>query len=156
MLIKAIKSNSCCVSVCRVDTDGDGRLCAPELEAWIRKKTEEHFDEGIDESNHVFKHLDPDGDGTVYTVNKLLLGHVCKICVVLIYKHLTFNLIWYNNSCALLYNHWRYTYCSLSLFSKKWFTVLNNSVCIWVCVCMTNWRIDNLFVGQKAGKFVMS
>ena len=59
------------MSVCRVDTDGDGRLCAPELEAWIRKKTEEHFDEGIDESNHVFKHLDPDGDGTVYTVNKL-------------------------------------------------------------------------------------
>ncbi|WAR15391.1 CAB45-like protein, partial [Mya arenaria] len=49
-----------------VDEDADNRLCIPELESWIKKKTEEHFDEGLEENEHIFKHLDPDGDGRGY------------------------------------------------------------------------------------------
>jgi len=38
-------------------------LCNNELEAWILDKTNEHFDEALEENDHIFKHMDPDGDG---------------------------------------------------------------------------------------------
>lgn len=47
----------------RIDTDQDEKLCAPELEDWILQKTNEHFDQALQENDHIFKHMDPDGDG---------------------------------------------------------------------------------------------
>lgn len=49
----------------KVDKDSDGRLCIGELEGWIMEKTQEHFDEALEENDHIFKHMDPDGDGFV-------------------------------------------------------------------------------------------
>ncbi|XP_045163180.2 45 kDa calcium-binding protein-like isoform X1 [Mercenaria mercenaria] len=64
----------------KVDKDSDNKLCMAELEGWIIDKTQEHFDEALQENDHIFKHMDPDGDGFVdwkeYYVHFLLAkGH---------------------------------------------------------------------------------
>lgn len=64
----------------KVDTDQDQKLSFSEIEIWITDKIQEHFDEALEENAHVFKHLDPDGNGMVdwkeYYVHFLLAkGH---------------------------------------------------------------------------------
>ena len=54
------------IFVFRVDTDQDQKLSFSEIESWITDKIQEHFDEALEENAHVFKHLDPDGNGIVY------------------------------------------------------------------------------------------
>ncbi|KAK3105428.1 hypothetical protein FSP39_025085 [Pinctada imbricata] len=49
----------------KVDTDADGELSVDELESWIMDKINSHLDEALEENDHIFKHLDPDGDGAV-------------------------------------------------------------------------------------------
>ena len=49
---------------CRVDVDKDEKLSFSEIEGWIMDKTQEHFDEALEENAHVFKHLDPNNKGT--------------------------------------------------------------------------------------------
>ena len=39
-----------------------------EIEGWIMDKTQEHFDEALEENAHVFKHLDPNNKG----INRLI------------------------------------------------------------------------------------
>ena len=48
----------------RVDVDKDEKLSFGEIEGWIMDKTQEHFDEALEENAHVFKHLDPNNKGT--------------------------------------------------------------------------------------------
>lgn len=50
----------------KVDSDRDGRLSIPEMEAWVETKMEEHFAAAADENEEIFKHLDPDGNGQVH------------------------------------------------------------------------------------------
>lgn len=64
----------------KVDTDQDDKLSFSEIEGWIIDRIQEHFDEALEENAHVFKHLDPDGNGKVdwkeYYVHFLLAkGH---------------------------------------------------------------------------------
>ena len=35
-------------------------------------KTQEHFDEALEENAHVFKHLDPDGNGNSCNIGKCM------------------------------------------------------------------------------------
>ncbi|RUS79645.1 hypothetical protein EGW08_012592 [Elysia chlorotica] len=51
--------------VAKADLDEDGSLSQPEMEKWIAQKMKEHFDEAKRENEHIFKHLDPDGDGFI-------------------------------------------------------------------------------------------
>lgn len=49
----------------KVDTDADGKMSLVELADWIQDKIRQHFDEALEENAHIFKHMDPDGDGLV-------------------------------------------------------------------------------------------
>ncbi|KAL4221289.1 45 kDa calcium-binding protein [Mactra antiquata] len=49
----------------KIDKDSDSKLCFGEVEGWILEKTQEHFDEALQENDHIFEHMDPDGDGLV-------------------------------------------------------------------------------------------
>lgn len=49
----------------KVDTDADGKMSLAEMEHWIQDKIRQHFDEALEENTHIFKHMDPDGDGLI-------------------------------------------------------------------------------------------
>uniref|UniRef100_A0A4W3IW30 45 kDa calcium-binding protein n=1 Tax=Callorhinchus milii TaxID=7868 RepID=A0A4W3IW30_CALMI len=49
----------------RVDANLDKKVSASEMQRWIMQKTEEHFQQAIDENKLHFKAVDPDGDGHV-------------------------------------------------------------------------------------------
>lgn len=49
----------------RVDKNKDRRISAKELQRWIMEKTEEHFQEAVEENKIHFQAVDPDGDGHV-------------------------------------------------------------------------------------------
>lgn len=51
--------------VAKADLNHDGSLSQSEMEAWITEKMKEHFAEAKHENEHIFKHLDPDGDGYI-------------------------------------------------------------------------------------------
>ncbi|KAL3861355.1 hypothetical protein ACJMK2_007391 [Sinanodonta woodiana] len=64
----------------KVDLNKDNELTVEETEGWILEKVQEHFNEALEETRNVFKHLDPDKDGLVdwkeYYVHFLLaMGH---------------------------------------------------------------------------------
>ena len=58
-----ILMNLCNLVIDRVDTDADGLMSLPEMEHWIQVKIRQHFAEALEENTHIFKHMDPDGDG---------------------------------------------------------------------------------------------
>ena len=47
----------------RIDTDLDRFVSLKELEAWIQKKVQEHFEEAVEQNDAVFNSLDRDHDG---------------------------------------------------------------------------------------------
>ncbi|XP_029433949.1 45 kDa calcium-binding protein [Rhinatrema bivittatum] len=49
----------------KVDRNKDRRISAKELQRWIMEKTEEHFQEAVEENKIHFRAVDPDGDGHV-------------------------------------------------------------------------------------------
>ena len=49
----------------RADTNQDEILDLSELEAWIKKKLEEHFREAAGENDRIFKTLDKNNDGKI-------------------------------------------------------------------------------------------
>ncbi|XP_042199649.1 45 kDa calcium-binding protein [Callorhinchus milii] len=49
----------------KVDANLDKKVSASEMQRWIMQKTEEHFQQAIDENKLHFKAVDPDGDGHV-------------------------------------------------------------------------------------------
>ncbi|GFN96059.1 45 kda calcium-binding protein [Plakobranchus ocellatus] len=51
--------------VAKADLDKDGSLSQQEMQEWVAQKMKEHFDEARMENEHIFKHLDPDGDGFI-------------------------------------------------------------------------------------------
>ena len=55
-----------------MDGDQDGNLTVAELESWVMSKMEEHFAEATQENEEIFKHLDPDNNGT-YIITYLLV-----------------------------------------------------------------------------------
>ncbi|KAG7252751.1 hypothetical protein CRUP_003167, partial [Coryphaenoides rupestris] len=49
----------------KVDVNQDKSVSAKEMQRWIMKKTEEHFQEAVRENKLSFRAVDPDGDGHV-------------------------------------------------------------------------------------------
>lgn len=49
--------------LCRVDINRDKKISAKEMQRWIMEKTEEHFQEAVEENKMHFRAVDPDGDG---------------------------------------------------------------------------------------------
>ncbi|NXD42401.1 CAB45 protein, partial [Copsychus sechellarum] len=49
----------------RVDTNNDKKISAKEMQRWIMAKTDEHFQEAVEENKMHFRAVDPDGDGHV-------------------------------------------------------------------------------------------
>ncbi|XP_014749695.1 PREDICTED: 45 kDa calcium-binding protein-like, partial [Sturnus vulgaris] len=49
----------------RVDINKDKKISAKEMQRWIMEKTDEHFQEAVEENKIHFKAVDPDGDGHV-------------------------------------------------------------------------------------------
>lgn len=50
-------------SLLRVDINKDRSVSAKEMQRWIMEKTEEHFQEAMQENKNSFRAVDPDGDG---------------------------------------------------------------------------------------------
>ncbi len=55
------------LSSCRVDANGDSFISQNELEEWIIRKVQEHFEEAAEENEDIFKRMDPDNNGGVFT-----------------------------------------------------------------------------------------
>ena len=51
------------MQICRVDTNEDGFLTKTELEKWMMKKVDEHFEKALMDNEIVFQHLDDDSNG---------------------------------------------------------------------------------------------
>ncbi|NXO32790.1 CAB45 protein, partial [Cisticola juncidis] len=49
----------------RVDINNDKKISAKEMQRWIMEKTDEHFQEAVQENKMHFRAVDPDGDGHV-------------------------------------------------------------------------------------------
>ncbi|OWK53312.1 calcium-binding protein [Lonchura striata] len=49
----------------KVDRNNDQKISAKEMQRWIMEKTEEHFQEAVQENKMHFRAVDPDGDGHV-------------------------------------------------------------------------------------------
>ncbi|KFP08421.1 45 kDa calcium-binding protein [Calypte anna] len=49
----------------RVDINHDKKIGAKEMQRWIMEKTDEHFQEAVEENKMHFRAVDPDGDGHV-------------------------------------------------------------------------------------------
>ncbi|NWR41737.1 CAB45 protein, partial [Regulus satrapa] len=49
----------------KVDKNNDKKISAKELQRWIMEKTDEHFQEAVEENKMHFRAVDPDGDGHV-------------------------------------------------------------------------------------------
>lgn len=49
----------------KVDTNKDRKISAKEMQRWIMEKTDEHFQEAVEENKMHFRAVDPDGDGHV-------------------------------------------------------------------------------------------
>ncbi|XP_069097193.1 45 kDa calcium-binding protein isoform X1 [Pleurodeles waltl] len=49
----------------KVDVNRDRKISAKEMQQWIMQKTEEHFQEAVEENKIHFRSVDPDGDGHV-------------------------------------------------------------------------------------------
>lgn len=49
----------------KVDVNRDRKISAKEMQQWIMQKTEEHFQEAMEENKVHFRSVDPDGDGHV-------------------------------------------------------------------------------------------
>jgi len=49
----------------KVDLDQNGLLTASEMESWLQAKINEHIEEAKNDTDRIFKHLDPDHDGRV-------------------------------------------------------------------------------------------
>uniref|UniRef100_A0A8D2PRG8 45 kDa calcium-binding protein n=1 Tax=Zosterops lateralis melanops TaxID=1220523 RepID=A0A8D2PRG8_ZOSLA len=47
----------------KVDTNKDKQISAKEMQRWILEKTDEHFQEAVQENKIHFRAVDPDGDG---------------------------------------------------------------------------------------------
>lgn len=47
----------------RVDVNNDKKIGAKEMQRWIMEKTDEHFQEAVEENKMHFRAVDPDGDG---------------------------------------------------------------------------------------------
>ncbi|NWY97765.1 CAB45 protein, partial [Loxia curvirostra] len=56
---------SCLFSLPRVDLNNDKKISAKEMQRWIMEKTDEHFQEAVEENKMHFRAVDPDGDGHV-------------------------------------------------------------------------------------------
>ncbi|NWT76911.1 CAB45 protein, partial [Prunella himalayana] len=48
-----------------VDINNDKKISAKEMQRWIMEKTDEHFQEAVEENKMHFRAVDPDGDGHV-------------------------------------------------------------------------------------------
>lgn len=46
-----------------MDIDNDKKISAKEMQRWIMEKTDEHFQEAVEENKMHFRAVDPDGDG---------------------------------------------------------------------------------------------
>lgn len=57
------KMNCCFLLFFRVDINKDRKISAKEMQRWIMEKTEEHFQEAVEENKMHFRAVDPDGDG---------------------------------------------------------------------------------------------
>ncbi|NXU97227.1 CAB45 protein, partial [Cettia cetti] len=49
----------------KVDINKDKKISAKEMQRWIMEKTDEHFQEAVEENKMHFRAVDPDGDGHV-------------------------------------------------------------------------------------------
>ncbi|XP_042635902.1 45 kDa calcium-binding protein [Catharus ustulatus] len=49
----------------KVDRNNDKKISAKEMQRWIMEKTDEHFQEAVQENKMHFRAVDPDGDGHV-------------------------------------------------------------------------------------------
>ncbi|NXH85678.1 CAB45 protein, partial [Edolisoma coerulescens] len=49
----------------KVDINNDKKISAKEMQRWIMEKTDEHFQEAVEENKMHFRAVDPDGDGHV-------------------------------------------------------------------------------------------
>ncbi|NWU33956.1 CAB45 protein, partial [Hylia prasina] len=49
----------------KVDINHDKKISAKEMQRWIMEKTDEHFQEAVEENKMHFRAVDPDGDGRV-------------------------------------------------------------------------------------------
>ncbi|XP_077046295.1 45 kDa calcium-binding protein isoform X2 [Agelaius phoeniceus] len=49
----------------KVDINNDQKISAKEMQRWIMEKTDEHFQEAVQENKMHFRAVDPDGDGHV-------------------------------------------------------------------------------------------
>ncbi|XP_008923851.1 45 kDa calcium-binding protein [Manacus vitellinus] len=49
----------------KVDINNDKKIGAKEMQRWIMEKTDEHFQEAVEENKMHFRAVDPDGDGHV-------------------------------------------------------------------------------------------
>ncbi|NXL70277.1 CAB45 protein, partial [Leptocoma aspasia] len=49
----------------KVDRNNDKKISAKEMQRWIMEKTDEHFQEAVEENKMHFRAVDPDGDGHV-------------------------------------------------------------------------------------------
>nr|XP_013811501.1 PREDICTED: 45 kDa calcium-binding protein [Apteryx mantelli mantelli] len=49
----------------KVDVNNDKKISAKEMQRWIMEKTDEHFQEAVEENKMHFRAVDPDGDGHV-------------------------------------------------------------------------------------------
>lgn len=48
-----------------MDIDNDKKISAKEMQRWIMEKTDEHFQEAVEENKMHFRAVDPDGDGKI-------------------------------------------------------------------------------------------
>lgn len=55
----------------RVDFNKDRSVSAKEMQRWIMEKTEEHFQEAVNENKNSFRAVDPDGDGESHALCRL-------------------------------------------------------------------------------------
>lgn len=46
-----------------MDINDDKKISAKEMQRWIMEKTDEHFQEAVEENKMHFRAVDPDGDG---------------------------------------------------------------------------------------------
>lgn len=48
-----------------MDINNDKKISAKEMQRWIMEKTDEHFQEAVEENKMHFRAVDPDGDGKI-------------------------------------------------------------------------------------------
>lgn len=67
------KNHPCLLFLHRVDINNDKKIGAKEMQRWIMEKTDEHFQEAVEENKMHFRAVDPDGDGKTECFLQILM-----------------------------------------------------------------------------------